>query len=181
VIILVRPTAKDAGQIATLGNHFKIAQSMFSMPSPFLEKDALRWIQEATESKKYDAFLIKNAQSGELMGAADLRDIDTVNKVAEVRFWLSPNYWGSGFASAALGRLIEVSFINHGLNRLYGYHMANNPKSAKTVKKAGFIKEGTLRQRMFKAGVYEDVEIWSLLKRDWKDAQTTAHHMAAAE
>lgn len=168
MITLVRPTKKDAATLSVLGNHFAIADTMISMPSPFLETDAMRWIKHAEQEVSHDAFLIKNAKTGELMGAANLRDIDTAHKVAEVSFWLSPPYWGSGHASVSLARLLEVGFVNHGLNRLYGYHMVRNPASGKVMEKAGFIQEGTLRQRVYKAGKYEDVQIWSILKQDWK-------------
>lgn len=173
MITLIRPTAKDAKAISTLGNHYEIADTMISMPSPFLETDAMRWIKNSAESKRDDAFLIKNSETGELMGAANLRDIDTIHKLAEVSFWLSPPFWGGGHASASLNRLLEVGFVNHGLNRLYGYHMVTNPASGRVMQKAGFRKEGTLRQRVFKGGKFEDVQIWSILKNDWKNSAKT--------
>ena len=131
--------------------------------------------------KDLDAFLIKNAETGELMGAANLRDIDTVHNLAEVSFWLSPPFWGGGHATASLERLLEVGFVNHGLNRLYGYHMVRNTASGKVMQKVGFTREGTLRQRVYKAGKYEDVQIWSILKEDWKSASNAPEKITATK
>ncbi len=44
--------------------------------------------------------------------------------------------------------------------------MVRNPASGRVLEKIGFVREGLLRQRVRKWGVYEDVVLCALLRRD---------------
>ncbi len=70
--------------------------------------------------------------------------------------------------SEALAPLLHFGFENLGLNRLYAYHMVRNPGSGKVLRKNGFIQEGVLCQRIRKWDVFEDVQLWAILRQDWQ-------------
>ena len=53
-----------------------------------------------------------------------------------------------------------------GLNRIYAHHMVRNPGSGRVLEKIGFVGEGMLRERVRKWGVYEDVVLCAVLRRE---------------
>jgi len=64
--------------------------------------------------------------------------------------------------------VLRFAFEDLGLNRLCAYHMVRNPASGKVLQKNGFVQEGLLRQRVRKWGVFEDVALLAILRRDWQ-------------
>ena len=52
------------------------------------------------------------------------------------------------------------------LNKIKAEHLTRNSVSGRVLKKLGFKKEGTLKQHVKKWGVFEDVAVYGLLKRD---------------
>ncbi|RUS96530.1 hypothetical protein DSM106972_087170 [Dulcicalothrix desertica PCC 7102] len=100
------------------------------------------------------------------------RDIEREHSQAELSFWLAVGVWGQGYMSEALKPLLRFGFEDLGLNTLYAYHMIKNPGSGKVLQKNGFVQEGILRQRVRKWGVFEDVKLWAILRKDWQDETT---------
>ena len=54
-----------------------------------------------------------------------------------------------------------------GLNRLEARCITENTASARVMEKAGMLYEGTLRQREFIKGAYQDTKIYSILKSEF--------------
>ena len=86
-------------------------------------------------------------------------------------FWIGVQSWGKGYATEAAGRVIRYAFEELRLNRVYAHHMLRNPASGRVLEKVGMKREGLLRQRVRKWGVFEDVVLLALLRQDW--AMTT--------
>jgi len=95
-----------------------------------------------------------------------VRDIDQEHAQGELSFWLAIQAWGNGYMGEVVEAVVNYCFRNLELNRLYGYHMMRNPASGRTLEKSGFTKEGVLRQRVIKLGVFEDVALWAILYSD---------------
>jgi len=73
--------------------------------------------------------------------------------------------------SEALQAAVRYGFEGLGLNRLYAYHMVRNPASGRVLEKNGFVQEGLLRQRVRKWGRFEDVALWAILRREWRETR----------
>ncbi len=76
-----------------------------------------------------------------------------------------------GYASVACTQMLDQAFATPGINRVYAYNLVRNEFSSRVVKRIGMVQEGILRDRVKKNGVYEDVYISSILKRDWLKMQ----------
>ena len=100
-----------------------------------------------------------------------MREIEREHSQAEVSFWTAAGAWGRGYMSEALGAVVAYGFEVLGINRLYAHHMLRNPASGRVLEKNGFRKEGLLRQRVRKWGVFEDVVLLALLREDWAGKQ----------
>jgi ribosomal-protein-alanine N-acetyltransferase len=101
-----------------------------------------------------------------LIGCAGLRDIDPEHVQAELGFWIGREWWGKGYASEAAAEVLRFGFEDLGLNRIYAHHMARNPAAGRVLLHIGMQREGLLRERVRKWGVYEDVVLYAMLRAD---------------
>lgn len=86
----------------------------------------------------------------------------------EIGYELGKEYWGKGYASEAVKEIIKYGFKNMNLNRIEAFTVPEATSSINLLKKLGFKQEGTLRQYGYWNMRYWDENIYSLLKRDWK-------------
>lgn len=68
-----------------------------------------------------------------------------------------------------LRTVISYGFKELGLNRIEATPLAKNSRSSNVLVKLGFTHEGTLRQRVFFRGFYEDLIYFGLLRNEWTE------------
>lgn len=88
--------------------------------------------------------------------------------IGELGYWIGKNYWGKGFATEAVNRMIQFGFIELGLNRIWASAISRNRSSIKVLEKSGLRKEGTLRKNRLLLNTYEDVDVYGILKTEYK-------------
>lgn len=168
----IRPlTVADAPTIAALAGRREIADTTISIPHPFSEAQARSWIEKhtgGTSPAQSVIFALTARDHGRLIGAMGLRDIDYEHRHAELGFWIAIDHWGHGYATEAARAVIGYGFEALDLNRIHAHHMARNPASGRVLEKAGLRREGVLRQRVRKWGVFEDVMLLAILRDDWR-------------
>jgi len=163
---------EDAARVAELAGTRSIADTTISVPHPYPVEFAIDWISMHVACWQADQaahFAIELRPEDTLAGSVSLRAIDRAHYQAELGFWVGEPFWGQGLATEALQCVLPFAFGPLGLNRLHAHHMARNPASGRVLEKAGFEREGLLRQRVIKWGRFEDVVILSLLRRDWEE------------
>ena len=89
---------------------------------------------------------------------------------AEIGYCLHRDYWGRGLALEAMERLIEYGFREMDLNRISACTWLENVASIKLIERAGFIREGVLREEFFAEGSFHDEAHYSLLRREFRIA-----------
>ena len=89
-------------------------------------------------------------------------------KKAELSYDLAKEYWNKGIVTRAIHKVSEFGFANMDLNRIQAYTSVDNEPSEKVLLNNGFIKEGRLREDRFYNGKYLDVNVYSLLKKDFQ-------------
>lgn len=159
----------DLPVLVNLAGRREIADTMISVPYPYTEVYAREWLASARLAEdRGEAFHLAVCERGgdRLVGAIELRAIDREHRQAELSFWIGVEYWGLGYATEAAGRVIRYGFVQLEVNRIYAHHMLRNPASGVVLAKLGMRREGILRQRVRKWGVYEDVALWAILRDD---------------
>jgi RimJ/RimL family protein N-acetyltransferase len=159
----------DAPELQRMAGAREIADTTVSIPHPYELDHARAWIgNQHKESVRGRAtnFAIRLLPGSPLIGCASLRDIDYDHLQAELGFWIGLDWWGKGYASEAAQAVIRFGFETLGLNRIYAHHMARNPASGRVLLHVGMQREGLLRQRVKKWGVYEDVVLYAILRED---------------
>jgi RimJ/RimL family protein N-acetyltransferase len=79
---------------------------------------------------------------------------------------------GKGYASEAVGLLVDYLFDNFPLNRLEICMDTQNRASERIAQKCGFTHEATLRGQVFYGGTYHDAHLYALVRADWTRAQS---------
>lgn len=95
------------------------------------------------------------------------------NASVEVGYSLSREYWGQGLMTEALSAVIAETFRTLRLHRIEAMHFTDNPASGRVMAKCGMQHEGHLRERIYCKGVFRDVEMWAILRRDWEKLNRT--------
>jgi diamine N-acetyltransferase len=102
------------------------------------------------------------------IGNCGLHNIEQVNNVAEFGIMIGEkDFWNKGLGREAAKLILKHGFEDLNLNRIYLYVFATNPRAMKSYEAVGFIKEGVLRQGVYKNGHYIDLIVMSILHSEW--------------
>ena len=160
---------EDAADLQRLAGDREIADTTLAIPHPYEMDHALAWIgNQRRESARGRAenFAIRLSPGTPIIGCAGIRDIDGEHLQAELGFWIGREWWGRGYAREAASAVIRFGFETLGLNRISAHHMVRNPAAGKVLQHIGMQREGVLRQRVRKWGIYEDVVMYAILRDD---------------
>lgn len=166
----------DAKMIQVLAGDEKVARTTLSIPHPYPDGAAEKWIEATLKSvEKGDSytFALVKKEDEELIGCM-LLDVSKNHLRAELGYWLGHPYWGQGFATEAAKRMVAFGFENLGLNRIFAAAMTQNPGSCKVMKKIGMKYEGTFPQHVWKWGSFEDIELYGMVKSDYEKGLQTS-------
>lgn len=73
--------------------------------------------------------------------------------------------WGRGIATAAIRVRTRFAFEALGLHRIEGHTI--NPAMRRVYEKAGYTREGTIREAVWRGGRWVDAESYAILDRDY--------------
>jgi RimJ/RimL family protein N-acetyltransferase len=161
----------DGPRVAQLAGDRAIADTTFSVPHPYPPEAALAWMAghpQAWSARTALTLAITRRDSGELIGSVRLNSLNLPHRHAELGYWIGRPFWNQGYATEAAGALVAFTFQSLDLHRVYAHHMTRNPASGRVMQKLGLTHEGTLRQHVCKWGVFEDVELYGVLRREWE-------------
>ena len=103
----------------------------------------------------------------EFAGLIALKDVDRVDDKAEIGYWLVEHMTGKGLATESTRRLINIAFRDLNLNRIQIRCGVGNNKSKGIPERLGFRLEGIEREGEKHHHGFIDLEVYSMLKKDW--------------
>ena len=169
--LLLRPFAlEDASMVQTLAGEKDIASTTLNLPHPYEDGMAEEWIgthQDRYEKGESVVLAIVLNDNRTLIGAIGL-EINKDNDRAELGYWIGKPYWNKGYCTEAARAFIQHGFDVLGLVRIHASHFGRNPASGRVMQNIGMIHEGSLRKHIKKWGKQEDLEIYGILKEEWK-------------
>lgn len=101
-------------------------------------------------------------------GLIGYKDIDRNNKKLEIGYWIVREYEGRGIVSRSCREMINRAFSKMAMNRVQIKCGVGNHRSSNIPKKLGFVFEGIERAGEKHNSRYIDLEVYSLLKNEWK-------------
>lgn len=114
------------------------------------------------KSDQWLCLTIDEIDSGKKLGTIGLKITNHQAKIAEVGYLLKTEAQGKGFASEALNLVQSYAFETLNLNKLVATCSIDNIGSFKVLEKAGFCREGHLKQNSFFNNQYVDDYIYGL-------------------
>jgi [ribosomal protein S5]-alanine N-acetyltransferase len=108
----------------------------------------LNRIIELTNSGSDYFWFIKLKSEKKNIGTIAIRDINQWRNSAYLGYGLSPNYWKKGYFSESLKLVLNHLFSDLDFHRISIKTQDTNNSSIKAVIKAGFKKEGILRESL---------------------------------
>lgn len=103
-----------------------------------------------------------------LIGTIGFTDHAPLHRRAEVSYAISAKYWRQGLTPEALDRTVRYGFEALRLNRIEARCIPENVASARVMEKVGMVYEGTLRRAMLAKGQYHDLQVFAVLRDEWK-------------
>ena len=102
---------------------------------------------------------------GEAAGGIGIELRTDVERVsAEIGYWLGEPFWGRGIATEALQFVTADAFTRFEITRLFAVPFADHAASVRVLEKAGYVKEGHLRQSAIKDGKVRDQCLYASYK-----------------
>jgi ribosomal-protein-alanine N-acetyltransferase len=112
-------------------------------------------------------FLVVHPRRGPV-GVTGLSELSRRDRRATVGTWLGREHWGAGINSESKALIAALAFRRLGLERLTAYTSTSNPRSQTALGRAGFAREGLLRDfHRHPSGVH-DVVVFGMLRDDWR-------------
>ena len=145
---------------------FNYYLSMGIKPStlPILEKQFEKII--STENA---VFAIVDRQSKKTIGLVGLYDIAWQPRLAEYRIHIGEKeFWGTGASSEATEFILKYAFETLNLNKVWLGVNSDHQKALKLYERIGFIKEGILRQEIFRNNKYYNITKMGILRNEYK-------------
>ena len=128
---------------------------------------ALRWCTEQAfrDPQREVNFVIEPAETGRFAGVIGLGRADWDTGVAETGYWIGPFMRRRGYVSEAL-RAVAGHAFGLGLHRLELVAAVGNLASQRVAERAGFTREGVLREARPVPGGRADMVLFSLLAEE---------------
>jgi RimJ/RimL family protein N-acetyltransferase len=134
-----------------------------TFPHPYTPADARSWIRLATTQGLNHVFAVD--VDGFAVGAIGLRPGDDIHRFsAEIGYWLGEEYWNRGIATEAVVAVVDYAFASLGMVRLHAEVFEWNHASMRVLEKAGFTREGVLRQSAMKDRQLVDQVVYAKVK-----------------
>jgi RimJ/RimL family protein N-acetyltransferase len=124
-------------------------------------------IKSAADPSRTEYMLAIADKDQELIGAARLGTGE--HQSATIGFALHPDHWGHGKGLETVRLLQHLGFTELGLHRIWGARSPLNQASARTLRSAGMIEEGTIRGHLFTRGAWRDSVVHSILREEFRD------------
>lgn len=159
MISLEKITDKYRDSLERLLNNENVSKWLLHVPFPYSLSDADEFIEKCKSNKADHLFAIE--KDGVLIGGIGIH-IKGEHK-AEIGYWIGEEYWGKGYATEALKKVVTIAFKDLNLKRIYAGTFEDNLASEKLLLKCGFKYEGTLRKSLKKDDVYYNEKIFSII------------------
>lgn len=95
-------------------------------------------------------------------------------EMLEIGYVLAPGARGKGYGTEAVEIMVDYLFLSKNIVRVQAITDVANVASQKTLEKAGFKREGTIRKSAFMRGEWRDDCLYSILREEWKEPKILA-------
>lgn len=168
-LVLRGPKQKDIEPILAIFNDDEVLKYYGVLPYDSEEKaqKQIDWFRELHDKQTGLRWVITLRGEDTYIGDVGFYDYEARHDRAEIGYILSKKHWGNGIMSEAINAALNYGFNNLMLNRVQALIDPRNNASKRVAEKQGFRYEGTYREYEKEHGLYIDLDLYSLLRREW--------------
>lgn len=165
--LVLRPfTLDDASAVTAILRDAEVSRWMSATPWPYPDGAAEEYIRtqcsEAAEQQTLNRAIVCD---GAYIGCVGLKRAPEHQR-AYLGYYIGQRWWGRGFATEAVERIVQFAFEELACVRLDSSCCKNNIGSANVLRKVGFRYEGSRRCRFLRHDVWHDESLFGLLAAD---------------
>jgi ribosomal-protein-alanine N-acetyltransferase len=134
----------------------------------------IKYFSSRFETKTGIRWAIRKKGEPKLIGSCGFNSWNEYDASVILGYDLAPKHWRKGFASEAVKCILDYAFgpkfpIN--INRVESLILPSNLPSISVTERAGFEFEGVLREKCFWNGAFHDMNLYSLIRKDYEAGQ----------
>lgn len=170
-IILRRFQAQDLPALIAYRSDPEVAR--YQSWSPLNEVSARAFLAELDKSEPgargvWFQFAVALKNSDQLIGDCALLVRADDTRQAEIGYTFARQYQGQGYATEAVGRLLEYVYNTLNIHRVIAQVDCRNERSVALLERVGFRCEGQFRQSFWLKGQWIDEYLYALLASEWQ-------------
>ncbi|WP_340373340.1 GNAT family protein [Peribacillus sp. FSL E2-0218] len=169
-LILREATKADAGDMLDYLTDIEVVKHMGLEPFQTVDEvwEEIGWYQSIRKEGTGIRWGITMKDNGKVIGSCGFFNRAPKHFRAEVGYELNQAHWGKGIAGEALEAVVRYGYHHFQLERIEALIEPANIPSQRLVEKQGFKREGLLRHYEYTCGKFDDLLMYSLIKKDLK-------------
>jgi [ribosomal protein S5]-alanine N-acetyltransferase len=153
------PRSSDAARFYAILNNDNFRYFDVRPKTVEAERD---WIRQCVKRRadhfQYDyAIIFKNR----VVGGCGIKIDQHRKHIGEIGYFIDEAYWGKGIATQAVSLLEDIAWKELGITRIHVLMLPKNSASERVAKKAGYLKEGTMRKAISIRGAMHDCHLYA--------------------
>jgi RimJ/RimL family protein N-acetyltransferase len=143
---------------------------------PMSTWDETRWFENLAHHSPETRPLAIEAKTSDggwkHIGGLGFDTIEWTNSNAEFGIVIGEkSFWNQGYGTEATRLMLKYGFETLNLNRIFLRVYETNPRAIRAYEKVGFVKEGVLRQALYRNGRYINVWLMGVLRSEWNPTE----------
>lgn len=168
--LTLRPfAAEDVGAVAAACSD-DLVQRWLPLPRPYGIPAALDWCTVASHELRRSGGCLDRAAvltaDGRLAGCVGLKRTDWASRVTEIGYWSAADMRGQGYLTEAVTALSRWVLTEQGFERVELLAATGNLASQRVAERAGFHREGVMRNAGYTHDGRVDLVLYSLIDGD---------------
>ena len=116
-------------------------------------------------------FAVTLPSSGALIGDAGLGTSETEARQAELGFTFAAAHQGQGYATEAVGAVVQYAFLKLAMQRVLSRTDARNLRAQRLLERLGFRRRGEMPETTWFKGAWATDFLYSQLESEWRPWQ----------
>ena len=157
----------DKESLAENANNINIWNNVRDyFPFPYTVDDGEEFIKMVLNKPKPSVDFAIEIEGKAVGGIGIVLKSDVERISAELGYWLGEKYWNKGIMTNVIKEIVDYTFSNFPVKKLYATVFDFNKASQKVLEKVGFEKEAILKQSAIKNEMIIDLHYYGLIRKE---------------
>jgi RimJ/RimL family protein N-acetyltransferase len=130
------------------------------------QEEQINWHNSLMNNQRQRRYVARKSDSQELVGIIRLDKMDLINRSVEIGVDIVEKLREQGYASEIYLCFLDYLFDQMGIHRLSLVTLETNNAGLGLYNKLGFVREGIMKDAIFREGKFQDLIIMRLLKNE---------------